>query len=123
MTDKTRFSTQRARTLLGLAVVTATVLVAAALAGFGFAKGSPTAPSAAANQYGKVTICHHTKSKKHPWVTITISKSAWLAQWHKTHPDDTLGPCPASKTKHKGKAKGHSKAQPHHSGTNPGHGK
>jgi hypothetical protein len=48
--------------------------------------------SAAADQYvGKETICHHTGSQSHPFVTITISKNAEKA--HLAH-GDTLGPCP-----------------------------
>jgi hypothetical protein len=34
--------------------------------------------SAAAGQC-KITICHHTYSKKHPMVTIRISNKAWPA--------------------------------------------
>jgi hypothetical protein len=49
--------------------------------------------SAAADQYvNKVTICHHTGSANHPFVTITISESALKA--HLAH-GDTIGPCPA----------------------------
>jgi hypothetical protein len=52
-----------------------------------------TGQSAAADQYvSKVTICHHTGSRKHPFVTITISQSALAA--HQAH-GDTLGPCTA----------------------------
>ena len=40
---------------------------------------------------GKVTICHHTHSKKHPFHTITVSANAVPA--HLRH-GDTLGPCP-----------------------------
>lgn len=113
MTDKGRFDSQRVRTLLGLAVVAASVLIAAALAGLGFAQGSPTALSAAANQYGKMTICHHTHSKKHEWVTITISQSAWPA--HEKQ-GDKPGACPKTKSKHsnKGKHKGQHKSTPSH---------
>jgi hypothetical protein len=47
--------------------------------------------SAAADQYvGKVTICHHTGSQSHPFVTITISRNALKA--HLAH-GDTIGPC------------------------------
>ena len=41
---------------------------------------------------GKVAICHHTHSKKHPWVQISVGASA--AKAHLRH-HDTLGPCPA----------------------------
>ena len=40
---------------------------------------------------GKVTICHHTHSKKHPWVQISVGAPA--AKAHLRH-HDTLGPCP-----------------------------
>ena len=40
---------------------------------------------------GKVTICHHTGSKKHPFHTITVSANAVPA--HLRH-GDTIGPCP-----------------------------
>ena len=38
----------------------------------------------------RVTICHHTHSRKHPSHAITISSHAWPA--HARH-GDTLGPC------------------------------
>lgn len=62
-------------------------------------------------QYGssckqyRVTICHRTHSKKHPWVLITVSSRALKA--HFRH-GDTPPPCstqPAAKTKH-GKGNG-----------------
>jgi hypothetical protein len=77
-------------------VVFATVLLASAfaiLAGFG-ALGSPASASSGEYeyQYGKkITICHHTGSKKHPTETITVSENAVPA--HLAH-GDTLGPCP-----------------------------
>jgi hypothetical protein len=40
---------------------------------------------------GKVTICHHTRSQKNPFVTITVSQRALPA--HLRH-GDTIGPCP-----------------------------
>jgi hypothetical protein len=40
---------------------------------------------------GKVTICHHTGSRKHPFHTITVDAHALPA--HLAH-GDTIGPCP-----------------------------
>ena len=85
--------------LLAAAFLAATI--AAGVAGLAYAAGSHGSPSAAQYQYGghggKVTICHHTHSKKHPWVTIRIPSSAWKA--HKRH-GDLLGPC-STALKHK----------------------
>jgi hypothetical protein len=54
----------------------------------------------ACHQY-RVTICHRTHSKKHPWRLITVSSRALKA--HLRH-GDTLPPCsttpPAGKKKH-----------------------
>ena len=56
---------------------------------------SPSGTLAAAKQYppGKVTLCHHTHSKRHPFVTINVSQRALPA--HLRH-GDTTGPCPAT---------------------------
>jgi hypothetical protein len=91
------------------AVVTAaTIVPLAVFGGVGFAKGLPSAseyqygPGGA--QYGKMTICHHTHSKKNKQVTITISTSAWKA--HQKH-GDTQGACDQSQsTKHGNKNPG-----------------
>jgi hypothetical protein len=40
---------------------------------------------------GKVTICHHTGSRKNPFHTIRVSANALPA--HLAH-QDTIGPCP-----------------------------
>lgn len=47
----------------------------------------------------KVTICHHTRSKKNKHVQITVSRSALAA--HQRH-GDTVGPCTSASalTKH-----------------------
>src|SRR4051812_10028370 len=91
------------RRLVGAAVVSGLLLVP--LGVFGSSALARTAsglgPSAAQYQYGKVTVCHHTGSKKHPWHEITISKNALAA--HIRH-GDTLGACPATTTaRHHGK--------------------
>ena len=51
-------------------------------------------PSAAQYQY-KITICHFTRSRKHPAHTISISAAAWKA--HVRH-GDHMGPCTANET-------------------------
>jgi hypothetical protein len=95
MAGKTPYDNQRNRTLLGLAVVAIAIVLAVALAGISFAGNSPTAAGGAAQgQYGpkKVVICHHTKSKKKPLVSISVAQSAVKA--HKKH-GDTVGRCTA----------------------------
>jgi hypothetical protein len=70
--------------------------------GTGLAQSS----SPAQVQY-KITICHHTHSKKHPTVTISVSAKAWKA--HARH-GDTIGTCAQAKkakTHGKANAKGH----------------
>jgi hypothetical protein len=86
--------TKRARRLRIVAAACVSIGLLVPLAAFG-AIGNGQSPSAA--QY-KITICHHTHSKKHPMVTISISNRAWKA--HQRH-GDTLGACPApSKSQH-----------------------
>jgi hypothetical protein len=61
---------------------------------------SPAGIHAAANQYQydkKVTICHRTGSKKHPFVTIRVAREAVRA--HLAH-GDKLGPCTHVKRRH-----------------------
>ncbi len=58
---------------------------------------SPTGKHSASHQYQydkKVTICHRTGSKKHPFVTIRVSRRAVPA--HLRH-GDKLGPCSRAK--------------------------
>jgi len=65
-------------------------LVFAALASVGAAV-SPSATPAATEQYGgKVTICHRTKSRKNPYRTIRVARSAVRA--HLRH-GDKRGSC------------------------------
>ena len=62
-------------------------------AGTGPLKAKP--PKGAGSGYGgKVTICHHTGSKKNPYHTITVSSNAVPA--HLRH-GDTMGPCPGGR--------------------------
>jgi hypothetical protein len=81
------------RTSRGLRVALAGgvgALAFAALTSVGAAV-SPLGTPAASDQYPKkVTICHHTHSKKNPFVTIRVSRNALKA--HFRH-GDTIGPC------------------------------
>jgi hypothetical protein len=78
--------TKQLRLIAAAAVSCALLVPLTVYSGAGFAKSS----SAAQYQY-KIKICHHTGSKKHPTVTISVSSSAWKA--HQKH-HDTLGACP-----------------------------
>ena len=81
----------RARRFIVMAVVLGALVALAVLAGVGFAASSSSSSAAYQYQYGnKVTICHHTHSQKHPFVTITVSQNALKA--HLAH-GDTIGPC------------------------------
>jgi hypothetical protein len=77
--------------LLVAALVSVGLLVPLAALGAG-----TSGQTASAAQY-KITICHHTHSKKHPTVTIRISNKAWPA--HQRH-GDTMGACTTAKAKH-----------------------
>jgi hypothetical protein len=84
-------------------VWTVVAVTAAFLVPLGVFGGPALARSVAAAseyQYGgssqyqyKVTICHHTHSKKHPFVQISVSVHAVTA--HLRH-GDTLGTCPTA---------------------------
>jgi hypothetical protein len=75
------------RALLAAGVI---ALVFAALATVGAAV-SPSGTPAATEQYGgKVTICHRTKSRKNPYRTIRVARSAVRA--HLRH-GDKRGSC------------------------------
>jgi hypothetical protein len=93
------------RTVLVAGIV---AILAAVAASVGVAV-SPTGTNSAAHQYQyekKVTICHRTGSKKHPFVTIRVSRSAVRA--HLRH-GDKLGPCSRAKFAvcHKARGKKH----------------
>jgi hypothetical protein len=87
----------RVRGMVAAATALGILAVLSVLAG---ASWSATGSSNAAQyQYkGKVTICHHTHSKKNPTVTITVSQSAWVHHFSKI--GDTQGPCASSKSHH-----------------------
>jgi hypothetical protein len=126
-------SVSLAKKIAASAVVIVGLTSLALLAGAGLA--STGSSSSAAYQYGKkVTICHHTHSKKHPFVTITVAKAALKA--HLKH-GDTIGPCSsansaaakakarakaaaAAKAKAKGKSRGHHQHPPAPSPTGSG---
>jgi hypothetical protein len=102
------------------ATLAAVSAAAAALAVTGMAAvGSSAGPAASLQYEKKVTICHKTGSKKHPFVTIRVSRRAVPA--HLRH-GDALGPCDRAvfPVCHKGKGhkhtlkvKGARKAQRH----------
>jgi hypothetical protein len=100
--------------LTGVAtLVTGAALASAACAGI---RALDLGPAAASQYPKKVTVCHRTHSKKHPWVKIRISSHALKAHLH--HGDfvvDEAHPCPpantaSAKNKHHGKGKHHLKA-------------
>jgi hypothetical protein len=113
---KSIWTHRRLRLLLaGLAtLVTGAALASAALAGM---RALDLGPAAASQYPKKVTVCHRTHSKKHPWVKIRISRHALKA--HLRHGDfvvDATHPCPpatnasAKTKKHHAKGKHHKNA-------------
>ena len=116
-------------------LLTGAALASAAVAGM---RALDLGPAAASQYPGKkVTVCHRTHSKKHPWVKIRISRHALKA--HLRHGDfvvDDANPCPpattasAKKNKHQGPGKPQGKGKHHqdaaeakHQPGNTGHGK
>lgn len=87
------------------AVVTAMTLVPLAVfGGVGLAKGNPSGSDdqygPSGGQYAKVSVCHHTGSKKHPWHRIDVAMPAWT-HGHSHHGDfqiDASHPCPPPMT-------------------------
>lgn len=72
------------------------------LAAFGAPALAKSAASASQYQYGgssqyqyKVRLCHHTHSKKHPWVQLSVGAPAAKAHLRR-HDGDVLGTCPTA---------------------------
>jgi len=110
------------------AVVTAVTLVPLAVfGGVGFAKGNASASEyqygPSGGQYGKVTICHHTHSRKHPYVKITISMQAWL-HGHSHHGDVQAvnGTCPTAPPAANSNTTTHGNSANHGNGNNGSNG-
>jgi hypothetical protein len=120
------------RRALGIAAVTAALLVP--LGVFGAPALARTAAAVSEYQYGgsqyqyKITICHHTHSKKHPTQTIKVSVNAWKA--HHRH-GDTMGACTptpvaptnTSTTTHGKSGEQHGKGNAQHGQSGVQHGK
>ena len=106
------------RRAMGAAAATAALLVPLGVFGAPALAGSSGA-SSAQYQY-KVTICHHTHSKKHPMHTITVSSAA-VAK-HMLKHGDTLGACPstAPTTSSSTHGNGHGKGNGQSGTTQPG---
>ena len=85
-----RFSTPRVVRAAVAATITAVVLTALALTGAAVSPAGTSTPAADAAYPKKITICHRTKSKKNPYRTIRVSRSALKA--HLRH-GDGIGPC------------------------------
>ncbi len=126
---KSIWTHRRLRLLLAsvATIVTGAALASAALAGI---RALDLGPAAASQYPKKVTVCHKTHSKKHPWVKIRISRNALKA--HLRHGDfvvDNAHPCPpataaSAKSKHHGKGKHHKNAaKTNHHTSNKSHGK
>ena len=114
MNSPFRFANRRA---LGAVAVSGLLLVPLGIFG-GSALAHNGGPSASQYQY-KVTICHQTHSKKHPWVRITISSSALPAHLNRHHDSTNLSLCPASSATHQ--VSSHDNGNDDDNGQGPGH--
>ena len=101
---KPAFSRRTYRILTGAAVSAAFFVPLGLFAAPALVSSASAAPSSAQYQY-KVTLCHHTHSKKHPWQQIRVGQPAVAA--HLRH-GDTLGPCPPPAPKQHGNGNGNS---------------
>jgi hypothetical protein len=101
MNERRRIDPKRTRAVLGSGAAIAMLLAAGVLVANALAAkpkshvATTTTTSTTVPATGKVTICHHTHSKKNPGVTITVNVHAWKA--HQRH-GDTVGACPAATT-------------------------
>ena len=80
------------RRTLGVAAVTAALVVP--LGVFGAPALARSTSGASAQYQYKITVCHKTHSRKHPWVQIRVSSASWPA--HQRHGDLLVPPntCP-----------------------------
>jgi hypothetical protein len=114
---KSIWTHRRLRLLLAsvATIVTGAALASAALAGI---RALDLGPAAASQYPKKVTVCHKTHSKKHPWVKIRISRNALKA--HLRHGDfvvdETHPLCPPPPTAASAKGKHHGKGKHHQNG-------
>ena len=81
-------------------------LAFAAIVSVGAAVSPSSTPAVTAQYPKKVTICHRTRSKKNPFVTIRVSRNAVPA--HLRH-GDKVGPCEQATFRVCHKAKGKDK--------------
>ena len=120
-----RLKGRSARFIVAGAFAVGVLTMFAVVAGVGLSQIRSDGPQYGEYQYGpnKVVICHHTHSKKHPFVTLSVGAKA--AQAHvKHHHGDHLGACTAgesSSAQGKAKSNDHANGNEHGQGNNGGH--